>query len=159
MIVDILLFIFTILLSIVFSFIDIIGFRGIFVLIGLGAIAIAINDRKEKNKYKEEEKKANGPCTFSNGITQQQFAKIAEREAKSVKRVKKVEVDWSTVHVTVQSQSKLSSWKFSLYFNDYIYLSYNWYSENDDSLIPKYVGDKIVNAVEEWKESHCNGIC
>ena len=158
MIIDILGLLFTILLSIVFAFIDIIGFKGLLILVVLGAIIIKIYGYKEEINYRREKEKANGPCTFSNGITQQQFARIAEYEAKSVKRVKSVNVVWSTVHVIVQSQSKLSSWEFTLYFNDYGYLSYEYYSENDDSLIPKYVGDKIVNAVEKWQKSHCNGI-
>ena len=85
------------------------------------------------------------------GITQQQFAIIADREARSTKRVESVNINGTIVDVTVQSRSKLSSWKFRLNFNYHgrIIGLYSYDSENNNSIIPKYVGDKIKREIEQ----------
>lgn len=101
---------------------------------------------------KEEKHRKSICCNFFDGIPQGEFAYIAKKSAKQIKRITQIHVDGTIVYGTVRSQSGLSTWKFNLDFNDYGHITgrYWTYSENKDSLIPKHLGSIIQEELDDW---------
>ncbi len=116
-------------------------------LLGLCAWGIksSIEDRKE------EEKRKNTPFCFPTEIPQETFSEIVFSAIKQLKKKKiDIEIDSSIIYGTVTSQSGLSSWNFTIDFNDYGSLTGRYWlkSENDDSLIPKHIADYIQEEIQ-----------
>ena len=70
-------------------------------------------------------------CNFNLGMTINDFEFIVTTIAKSNDRIEKVNVIGSQVRVTVKSLTGLSSWKFSLNFDD------NGFSRANTTYFPK----------------------
>lgn len=96
----------------------------------------------------EEKRRRNTPCQFTDANLQSQFISLVELSAKPIKRLTAT-VSEHMVYGTVRSQSGISSWEFRLDFNDYgrVTGEYWCYSDNNDSKIPKSLGDSIKNGL------------
>lgn len=123
-------------------------------------------------EYKRRINRPNMPCDFSEGVTQGDLAKFATLAAKSIKG-KRIEVSakGAVVKGLVQSNSGLSTWMFSVDFNDYGHITGNYWlkSENEDSPVPQVIGNTIRSCIEmkldglyvdenEYYCPHCNAI-
>lgn len=129
-------------------------------LLGLLALGIksSIDDQKEKEqrweeeeqKRKEEEKRRNTPFYFPPKLSQEAFNEIVFCIIKQIKKNIDIQINNSIVYGTVTSQSGLSSWKFSLDFNDYGSLTGKYWltSENLDSLLPKHIAEKVQEEIK-----------
>ena len=127
----------------------------------IGVIGVLINrGRKDAEERTEEERRRTSkPCTFSDGISREQFEEIVKKSGKHIKRIANLSVDGTTVYGTVRAQSGLSEWNFRIDFNDYGHLTgeYWLFSDNDDSNIPKRVADNINLMVKEFPEGFEKG--
>lgn len=131
-------------------------------LFSLGVIAVgacivytAIDSRKEAAAEKERK---STKFILPEFLSEGEFEDIARNAAKRIKRIKYVFIDGATVECSVVSMSKITSWSFTLDFNDYGKLTgkYWTFSENEDSKIPKAVADIMV---EEFKKRGINDEC
>ena len=122
-------------------------------LLTVGVAGLVLKGISESRKEREEEeRRKNTPCKFNKGLAKEDFVEIVNQVVKSIKR-KKMEASISgpIVKGTVESQSGLSTWTFSIDFNDYGKISGRYWlkSENKDSTIPKYIADKIQAEIEK----------
>ena len=69
-----------------------------------------------------------------------------------IKRITNVIVNLASVTCSVESQSKLSTWDFTVDFNDYGHISSEYWivSSNSDSLIPKYYSQDLSNEIKNY---------
>lgn len=106
------------------------------------------NVRKEHDEEKRRESIA---CKFTDELTEENFEDIAKRSVKKLRKKKiTIEVYGAKVYGTVESQSGLTEWDFTIDFNDYgsvIGMYWIW-SENDDSLIPQHIADTMQEEIQ-----------
>lgn len=102
-----------------------------------------------KTTKKGEQKKAI-PCTFNDGISQQEFTLFAEQAGKTIKRVESIITNGPVVIGIVKSNSGLSTWNFAIDFNDNGHLTGNYYIlfQNSDSIIPTVVAQSIQSSIK-----------
>lgn len=120
------------------------GFDELLELGLLGLAAFGVSKLLKSNA--DEKKRKSIYCTFSDGISLQDFEQLALLAAKQIKKKHiDVQVNGPVVLGTVQSQSGLSSWSFSIDFNDYGHITGTYWlsSENSDSPIPKHIADSM----------------
>ncbi|WP_288920921.1 hypothetical protein [uncultured Bifidobacterium sp.] len=105
---------------------------------------------KREAQKQEEERRRNSPLSLNNGITLNEFVSMANHIASRTKRITCITVDGLVIHATVQSQSHLTEWNFSVDFNDYGHLTGKYWlsSDNDDSIIPQWFADKLSTAIK-----------
>lgn len=105
---------------------------------------------KREAQEQEEERRRNSPLSLNNGITLNEFVSMANHIASRTKRITCITVDGLVIHATVQSQSHLTEWNFSVDFNDYGHLTGKYWlsSDNDDSIIPQWFADKLSTAIK-----------
>ena len=106
---------------------------------------------KREAQEQEEERRRNSPLSLNNGITLNEFVSMANHIASRTKRITCITVDGLVIHATVQSQSHLTEWNFSVDFNDYGHLTGKYWlsSDNDDSVIPQWFADNVSAAIKE----------
>lgn len=125
-----------------------VGFLG---LLALGGLIAWIGHEGEKNREEAEQRAAqenqrrNSKCKFDDGVSETEFAELAIKVAKKIKRVKNISVSGPVVCGEVESQSGISTWDFYVDFNDYGHITGKYWirSENDDSSIPRRIGEMI----------------
>ena len=91
------------------------------------------------------------PCNFDGKISYEQFRSIALKTSRRIRRLS-VEVYGSTIYGEVTSQSGISTWEFTIDFNDYGNITGNWWitrCENDDSYIPNRYGELMEKEIEQ----------
>lgn len=124
--------------------------------IGLGVLgaALALGTgcliyNSVKTSKKEAQKKTI-PCTFSDGISQQEFTLFAEQAGKTIKRIEKIIANGPIVIGIVKSNSGLSTWNFVIDFNDNGHLTgdYCILDQNSDSIIPTIVAQSIQTSIK-----------
>ena len=124
---------------------------GLLGLLALGGLVAWIGREGRKNREEAEQRAAqenrrrNSKCRFDDGISETEFAEVAIKAAKKIKRVKNISVSGPTVCGEVESQSGISTWDFYVGFNDYGHITGKYWirSENDDSSIPRRIGEMI----------------
>lgn len=110
------------------------------------------SEKQKEEKQKEDFRRRNCYVYFSNGITENDFQTIA---IKSISKIKKrkigVSIDKAIVYGKVLSQTGLSSWNFSIDFNDYGLITGKYWilSENEDSSIPISIANNMKEMIEE----------
>lgn len=98
------------------------------------------------------------PCSFTD-IKRDEFAEIAYRAGKGIRRLTINKVEDAEVFCTVRSQSDLSEWDFSLGFNDFGHITGAWwkYGDTRKSLIPDRLAEKICNELKPYTEKYYCG--
>lgn len=91
------------------------------------------------------------PCKFLDGISREEFSAFARKAAQQFKRISQFTVDGATVYCTAESQSGISSWDFSVDFNNWGHITGAYWinSENDKSGIPENFGNKLATLITE----------
>lgn len=118
-------------------------------LMKIGAIGVAtIVAKRLVQNCTEEQERGNTPCVFSENLTEEMFQRIAIGEAKNIKRLW-VEVNGAKVYGNVKSASGISTWSFTLDFNDFGAVTGRYWkrTENADSQIPDTLGKRIQDAI------------
>lgn len=119
------------------------------VAVGLtGLAAKSIHDTHKENQ--KEKERQNTPCCFTVPLTEEHFEQIAIDASKTIKKKHiSIEVYGAKIYGTVESQSGLSTWDFTIDFNDYgkITGDYWLWSENTDSKIPNHIAELISDTV------------
>lgn len=117
--------------------------------VGAGAALLFKVSAEEKEKKAEEERRKNTPCTFENGVTQEEFNIIVQKACKSVKRVSGFTVEGPVIQGVVRSQSGISEWTFTIDFNDYGNITGKYWitNENADSKIPSIISERIKESI------------
>lgn len=106
---------------------------------------------KREAREQEEQRRRNSPFAPDNSVALHEFTNIANRIASRTKRITCITIDGLVVTATVQSQSRLTEWDFSVDFNDYGHLTGKYWlsSDNDDSVIPQWFADNVSAAIKE----------
>lgn len=109
----------------------------------------AVVDITDEIKKEIERKKI--PCVFPPELSERDFEALAVEVAKPIKRLT-VAVDHQFVHGTVKAQSGISTWKFTVDFNDFgTVTGKHWLkSENSDSLIPKNYSNELELKIKDF---------
>ena len=110
----------------------------------------AEKQRRQEAEYqekKEEERRRRFICHFCDGISWEDFRMLVLKVAKRFrKKLIYCDVQGTYVYCTVRSQSGISTWNFTVDFNDYGHLTGNYYwiaCENLDSQLPDAFADAI----------------
>ena len=101
-------------------------------------------------RYSLLKRREQTPVSFFDGLSVDDFKKIAEKAASKIKRIEDVTVYHDgTINCDVRSNSGLSTWSFSLDFNEWGHITGEYWisQDNDDSSIPDYVGDTISRMI------------
>ena len=128
------------------------GFFSNLMLLGLAGIGISkmrknakeedarnrIKEAENARKREEEEIRKNTPCFFEDGFSQLEFNDMVYRSGKNIKRLIQLSTDGPVIYGTVESQSGISTWKFTVDFNNYGHVTGKYWliSENENSAIP-----------------------
>ena len=106
--------------------------------------------------YTERKRREQTPVSFSDGLSFETFKKIANAAAEKIKRIEDIRVhDDGTIYCDVRSNSGLSTWFFSLDFNEWGHITGGYWSfqDNDDSTVPDHVGQTISGMINTYYES------
>ena len=116
----------------------------------IAAVAGGAIGKKIYDNHKEEQRRKNTPFFFNRLVSESDFNNIVYKVAKRIKRVS-VSINGPIVYGTVKSQSGISTWKFTLDFNDYGELTGTcWlWKENSDSNIPEIIRDEIQEELSD----------
>lgn len=104
-----------------------------------------------KRKRQREIERINTICSFQEGITKLEFETMARRVSKRIKRLQ-IDVDAPIIYCKVESQSGISTWKFTVDFNDFGHITGSWWitrRDNHDSSIPNRYADLMKEAIED----------
>ena len=107
-------------------------------------------------RYTERKRREQTPVSFSDGLSFETFKKIANAAAERIKRIEDITVyDDGTIYCDVRSNSGLSTWSFSLDFNEWGHITGGYWSfqDNDDSTVPDHVGQTISGMINTYYES------
>ena len=127
------------------------GFFGKLFIAGVAGFAV----KQIGNNFHERaraNKRESIPCEFTEKLTEAQFENLAFNAVKKIKKKKiNIEVYGPKIYGTVESQSGLTEWDFTIDFNDYgsVTGTYWLWSENDDSLIPKHMAEDMQESIED----------
>lgn len=90
------------------------------------------------------------PCFFNDGISDEEFSKLAYRISKKLNRIKSTSIQDAIIHCTVESQSGYSNWDFELDYNNWGHITgVSWlWSENSDSNIPHHYRDMMTSEIQ-----------
>lgn len=116
---------------------------------GLVVAATAVGAMYKNTK--ETQRRRASPLVFTDGLTENEFTRIATETAERTPRVKDVIVDGMTTTVNVRSNSGLSVWTFEVDFNDYGHLTGAFWlkSENSNSVIPAHYAEAVQAKIRE----------
>ena len=105
--------------------------------------------RETEECRERNERRKRTPFRFYDDLSEEEFSRIVAESGRGIKRLISISCSASSVKGVVRSQSKLTEWTFWLDFNDWGRLTGSYWttSENNDSVIPKVVGDRISSAV------------
>lgn len=105
--------------------------------------------RELEERQKRNERRIRTAFRFYDDLSGEEFSQIVSESRKGIKRLISISCTGASVTGVVRSQSKLTEWTFWLDFNDWGRLTGSYWitSENDDSVIPKVVGDRISSAI------------
>jgi ribosomal protein L37AE/L43A len=111
--------------------------------------------RLASSSWEEHKRRVNRPhmpCDFSEGISRDDFKTFAFDAVSTIKGKKiEISIDEAIIRGLVQSNTGLSTWMFSVDFNDYGHITGTYWlkTENDDSPIPYVIGDRVKDAIKK----------
>ncbi len=106
-----------------------------------------------------EDKRREMPCLFKYGISFSEFEDIAYSAARTIKRIKNVNVSGAKITCTVESNTGYTDWEFYVDFNNWGHITgvFWGHSDNTDSPIYEYYGKAVSRAIHELLDK--KGIC
>ena len=120
---------------------------------GLGLLALLHQANKEEQaKLEEDKRRMNTLCSFDGSISYEEFQSAVHSAAKTIRRLKVLEIDGPIVRCSVRSSSGISTWEFSLDFNDYGDITGKCWinSDNEESTIPSVFVDRIQEELNAY---------
>ena len=121
--------------------------------VGLGLLALVNKANKEEQaRIEENNRRKNTPCLFDGPISEEEFQAVVRSAAKSIRRLKILEIDGPVVKCSVRSASGITTWEFSLDFNDYGNITGECWMEtdNEESTIPSVLKERIQDELEAF---------
>ena len=121
--------------------------------VGLGLLALVNKANKEEQaRIEENNRRKNTPCLFDGPISEEEFQAVVRSAAKSIRRLKILEIDGPVVKCSVRSASGITTWEFSLDFNDYGNITGECWMEtdNEESTIPSVLKEQIRDELEAF---------
>ena len=121
--------------------------------VGLGLLALVNKANKEEQaRIEENNRRKNTPCLFDGPISEEEFQAVVRSAAKSIRRLKILEIDGPVVKCSVRSASGITTWEFSLDFNDYGNITGECWMEtdNEESTIPSVLKERIRDELEAF---------
>lgn len=123
-------------------------------ILGVAALGTGLLVLRNKNKeaLEEEERRKNTVCKFDDEkLSQKEFENFIIQNCKRIKRINNITVNGPIINGTVRSQSGISSWEFTIDFNDYGKITgrYWIFSNNKDSVIPTAIANMVKEHIEE----------
>lgn len=110
-----------------------------------------------KNKHNLTSNNDNSEYSTETVINELQFEVIINHVARKIKRITIDSIDNGEVSCIVDTNSGLSSWTFTVYFNIHvsgmITPDYRIYSENDDSSLPEIFAQQVADLIMKNKEN------
>lgn len=112
---------------------------------------LLILGKKAREKAAEEKRRKSICCSFNDGISQNEFNDIVCLSIKNIKRLSETHIDGAILYGTVLSKSGISTWRFSIDFNDYGHITGRYWvsSDNNDSDIPLAIANRIKTYIEQ----------
>lgn len=103
-------------------------------------------------------KRKETPCFFKDGISREEFEKIARRIGKRLRRVKNITVEGPIIYCTAESQTGFTTWDFNVDFNDWGHVTgiYWTQTDNEDSSLPMHYAQMVSEAIHNYLSA--NGI-
>ena len=120
---------------------------------GLGLLALLHQANKEEQaKLEEDKRRMNTLCSFDGSISYEEFQSAVHSATKTIRRLKVLEIDGPIVRCSVRSSSGISTWEFSLDFNDYGDITGKCWinSDNEESTIPSVFVDRIQEELNAY---------
>lgn len=116
-------------------------------IVGIGSFFVKAGIEEME---KEEERK-NTPFIFGEDLSQSGFEEIVRKTAKQIKRLQIENIDGPVIEAIVLSQSGISTWKFTLDFNDWGKLTGTYYllRDNYDSKIPESFAERVADEIKK----------
>ena len=108
--------------------------------------------------YSVNEERKKTPCFFKDGISKEEFEKIARRIGKRLHRLKKITVEGPIIYCTTESQTGFTTWDFNVDFNDWGHVTgiYWIQADNDTSSFPMHYAQMVSEAIHNYVST--NGI-
>lgn len=121
------------------------------------AIKKEISRSREKRRRRREERRriANRPymeCAFEDGISYEKFQELAQDAVDGIKgRRIEITVKGPFIEGLVWSNTNLSTWRFTVDFNDYGHITGQYWlsSENDQSVIPESIAKAVSFEIDK----------
>ena len=109
------------------------------------------NSQERLEKKQDEELRQSLSIQFPEFLNQEEFNRIIHEETDKINRFKKVEINQALINFEVYSNSRISTWCFTLDYNDYGILTekVRISSENTDSSMPKNVSLRISERLND----------
>lgn len=110
-----------------------------------------VDSNEELARRKREETRRNTPFEYPFYLSESEFKRIAISVAIPIKRLR-VSVENQFVYGIVKSSSGISTWKFTVDFNDFGTITGNYWLrnvENSDSQIPSTYAYRLSYAIVE----------
>ena len=109
------------------------------------------NNQERLEKKQDEERRQTLSIQFPEFLNQEEFNRIIHEEANQIIRIKKIEINQALINFEVYSISRISTWFFTLDYNDYGNLTgkVRISSENSDSSIPENISLRISERLNE----------
>lgn len=103
------------------------------------------HSQERLEKKQDEELRQSLSIQFPEFLNQEEFNRIIHEESVKIIRIKEVEISQALINFEVYSNSRISTWCFTLDYNDYGILTgkVRISSENSDSSIPENVSLRI----------------
>ena len=109
------------------------------------------NSQERLEKKQDEELRQSLSIQFPEFLNQEEFNRIIHEESVKIIRIKEVEISQALINFEVYSNSRISTWCFTLDYNDYGILTgkVRISSENTDSSMPKNVSLRISERLND----------
>ena len=114
------------------------------------------NSQERLEKKQDEELRQSLSIQFPEFLNQEEFNRIIHEESVKIIRIKEVEISQALINFEVYSNSRISTWCFTLDYNDYGILTgkVRISSENSDSSIPENISLRISERLNDILKNH-----
>ena len=118
----------------------------------MAAAGIFVYNAVQKNKEEERTRKST-PLVYTERLTEDQMLEIVQESVSRIKRITSWEfkTESAELRCSVESNSKISTWNFSIDFNNYGRIDGKYWikTANHDSAIPKSIAERIAQGIRK----------